>query len=401
MYLVDFSFQGIRNLEANTLEWGRGVNFITGSNGAGKTSLLEAVYILSLGRSFRSHRLAAVCQTGNKEFLVSGALHVSKDLQHRIGVFWDGIKRSRFNGQWLENHWAIVECFPLIAMHADAQSQLVHSPMERRRFIDWGAFYGPGEFTSVWKQWRRAHEQRNAALRLEENPVSAREDVLNRFESVAADQGEALTALRGQFIERLGQDLRIPLLAPFFESGAMDIRFEFRKGWSSQLGLHEAYRRSRSGDLERGFGQVGPQRADMEIRLNDRMLKDASRGEQKRVVMGIILAQGITLNRQVETAEDSRSVTPAVFSSCAVPMNSDDPFSQTSSRLPQGPVLLLDDPLAELDSSGLKRLLSIVRELKWQCLLTTTNTEWAASFCNPNQGDKMFHVKHGKVFSVD
>nr|WP_296751150.1 DNA replication and repair protein RecF [Thioalkalivibrio sp.] len=357
--LVELWLRGVRNLAECRVRPSAGLSVFVGANGSGKTSLLEAAYVLGLGRSFRTHRLARVAQSGATEFAMAAELDDAHHGRSRVAVEWSGQRRSRLNGQWMEGHWEIARRLPLVAVHADSFELLTGPPEERRRLLDWGGFYVDTDFAREWRTWRRAHEQRNAALRQHD------ERGAERFEGVAASAGTRLTEMRARFVQDLAQHLRGPTTESLRQGLQGEIEVAFRQGWPDGEDLVAAFARSRSSDLERGFAQTGPQKADIEIRVAGRSIREASRGEQKRVLNALVVAQGKVL---VSSA-------PAGIA----------------------PLLLLDDAVAEMDEPGLEGVMSVVAQLGWQCLATTVDETWAFDAAASQSDATMFHVKHGVI----
>lgn len=357
--LLELWIQAVRNLAEGTIAPGAGLNLFVGSNGSGKTSLLEACHVLGLGRSLRTHRLARVARSGETAFAVSGALWDPGHGQSRVAVEWAGARRSRLNGQWLDGHWEIARRLPLVAVHAESFELLMGPPEQRRRLLDWGAFYLDADFPRQWQTWRRAHEQRNAALRQHDAAAAV------RFEGPAAAAGTRLTAMRRDFVAALQQTVAAETTAAVREGLEGPIDLHFRPGWADGENLVDAYGRSRPQDLERGFGHLGPQKADLEIRIGGRPIREASRGEQKRVLNALVVAQGQVL---VSAASE-----------------------------PVAPILLLDDAVAEMDAGGVGGIMHAVAALGWQCLATTVDRRWAEGVAQQMSNAKMFHVEHGRI----
>ena len=361
--LTELWSQGVRNLVEGRIRPGPGLNLFVGGNGSGKTSLLEACHVLGLGRSFRTHRLARVASSGGSEFAVAGELHDPHYGRSRVAIDWSGQRRSRLNGQWIDGHWEIVRRLPLVAVHAGSFELLSGPPEERRRLLDWGGFYVDPGFALEWQMWRRAHEQRNAALREQDRNLAA------RFEAVAASSGTRLTAMRERFAQRLAGFLGDASTSGLREGLPAEIEILFRPGWPDGESLLEAYARSRPSDLERGFGQTGPQKADLDIRVAGRAIREASRGEQKRVLNALVISQGL-----VQVASGPEGLTP---------------------------LLLLDDAVAEMDETGLGGIMEAVAALGWQCLATTVDQGWAGMIAETQPDAVMFHVKHGSITQVN
>lgn len=357
--LVELWVRGLRNLAEGRVRPSAGLTLFVGANGSGKTSLLEACYVLGLGRSFRTHRVARVAQGGATGFAIAAELDDAHHGRSRVAVEWSGERRSRLNGQWLEGHWEIARRLPLVAVHADSFELLTGPPEERRRLLDWGGFYVDADFAREWRTWRRAHEQRNAALRQHD------ERGAERFEGVGASAGTRLTAMRARFVQDLAEHLRGPSTESLRQGLQGEIEVIFRQGWPEGEDLLAAFARSRPSDLERGFAQTGPQKADLDIRVAGRSIREASRGEQKRVLNALVVSQGKVL--------------------------------VASGPVGIAPLLLLDDAVAEMDESGLEGIMNVVAHLGWQCLATTVDEAWAVDVAASRPDARMFHVKHGVI----
>ncbi|MFO8003081.1 DNA replication/repair protein RecF [Thioalkalivibrio sp.] len=357
--LLELWLRNVRNLMEGRVRPGSGLNVFVGANGSGKTSLLEACHVLALGRSFRTHRLARVVRGEASDLAVAADLEDGHHGRSRVAVEWSGERRCRVNGQWMDGHWEIARRLPLVAVHADSFELLVGPPEERRRLLDWGGFYVDKDFAAEWRAWRRAHEQRNAALR-QHDEGSARQ-----FEVIAASAGTRLTRMRARFVEHLAEHLQGAVTEGLREGLQGGIDVSFRQGWPEGEGLAAALARSRPSDLERGFGQTGPQKADLDIRVAGRSIREGSRGEQKRVLNALVVAQGKVL------------------------------MARAPGGLP--PLLLLDDAVAEMDETGLVGIMSVVAELGWQCLATTVDQAWASEVIAHRPNARMFHVEHGVI----
>lgn len=348
-------WRGVRNLAEQTLEPGPGINRLVGPNGAGKTSVLEACHILAAGRSFRTRHLRRAVAGDGDELWVGGRVRDGSGGEHRLGVVWDGNRRSRIDGRWVEGHAAVAEWLPVRVLHAGSFELLTGGPEERRRLLDWGCFHAGVGYRQEWQRWRRAHEQRNAALRRGQRQA-ARE-----FERPLVEAGEAVTRQRHRYIQRWQEETARAAVDFGFDVRLAELQIRLRQGWDRERPLAEALDRSRAADEERGFGQVGPQRADIEMRLDGRPASEASRGEQKRLVTALVGGQGRMLEAMVGT----------------------------------GPVLLLDDVVSELDADAVSGLIQGLQQLRWQILLTSV--EEVMPGIEDDGTVRMFHVKHGRI----
>ncbi|WP_081612099.1 DNA replication/repair protein RecF [Thioalkalivibrio sp. AKL6] len=348
-------WQGVRNLEEQALTLGPGINRLVGPNGAGKTSILEAVHILAAGRSFRTQQLRRVGRSGAEGLWIGAVVKDPAGGSHRLGISWDGARRSRLDGRWMEGHAAVAEWLPARTLHAGSFELLTGGPEERRRLLDWGCFHAVPGYRGQWQRWKRAHDQRNAALRAGDR-AGARE-----FERPWLEFGEAISDARRRYVESW-QAATMEAARQFgFGERLADLNLNPRMGWDRERSLSEALERSREGDEERGFAQAGPQRADIDLRLSGRLAAEASRGEQKRLVTALVGGQAWML--ETETGRT--------------------------------PVMLLDDVVSELDREAVEGLMSGLCASGWQILVTAVGDD-IPGLAGDTAG-QLFHVKHGRV----
>jgi len=164
-YLSRLTIEAVRNLQTNTLELHPGLNGFVGENGAGKTSVLEAVHILGTGRSFRSHNSQDYIRHNENCALISARLVSNVQIQQL------GIQRCRqkillkHNGQQIERLSDFIRFLPVLTLHPGSDALINGSPEYRRRFIDRGVFHAIPTFGRWFGRYQRLLKQRNAALK--------------------------------------------------------------------------------------------------------------------------------------------------------------------------------------------------------------------------------------------
>src|SRR5690606_17108308 len=143
MPLKRLTVTAVRNLHPVTLHPSPRINIISGPNGSGKTSLLEAIHILGLARSFRSTRLQPVIQYQQDSCTVFGEVFLSGGNASKIGI-----TRSRqadydirINGQNARSTAELAEVLPLQLINPDSFRLLEGAPKQRRQYLDWGVFH--------------------------------------------------------------------------------------------------------------------------------------------------------------------------------------------------------------------------------------------------------------------
>ncbi|MDR5866565.1 DNA replication/repair protein RecF [Halomonas koreensis] len=357
MPLDRLAFQGLRNLQALELEPGPRINLFTGANGSGKTSLLEGIHVLGMGRSFRTRQLRHAIRHDGEALTLHGRLAgeppVSLGVRRRREA--DELE-LRLAGERLDRVSRLVEVLPLQLINPDAFRLLEGAPAGRREFLDWGVFHVKRDFLGAWRRYRRALKHRNALLRHGRMSDAS----LDAWEQELVQWGEQLDALRREWMAAF-QPVFAETLAGLIELPGLELRYA--RGWDRKRSLGEVLRQGRDTDRQMGFTQQGPQRADLGIRLDRRpAIEVLSRGQQKLVVSAMKLAQGRLLEQ-------------ATGRSC---------------------VYLIDDLPAELDSDHRRIFCAWLEAMRCQAFITSVDPEALAGPWSAQTPVAMFHVKQAE-----
>ncbi len=351
MRLDRIDIADFRCIEAARLEFGPGCNLIWGPNGSGKTSLLEAIGFLSRGRSFRGTRTDGLVRHGAGHFSVAARV-VRGEREHRLGIeAGRGHLVVRVDRQAADSLAGLAEKLAVQVIDPEIHRLVSDGPEVRRRFLDYGVFHVEHGFLDAWRRYRRALRQRNAGLR-----EGARDEMLRAWEPELVSAGEIVDGLRRQHLARLA--------AEFVDVGnalmGAEVGCEYRSGWGEEREFAEAVEAARQRDREQGTTTVGPHRAEVRLMYRGRSARQqVSRGQQKLFGAALVLAQ-------------TRAMTQ---------IGGD------------APVLLVDDPAAELDGDSLARLMDAVLETGSQLVLTALAAEAATLPAETT----VFHVEHGRV----
>ena len=355
MPLCRLEIERFRCLSSAGLEFAPTRNLITGTNGSGKTSLLEAIFFLGSGRSFRSVGNDALVQNSCEDFVIVGAVQDDFNGEVGMGISWGPSQKSlRVCGRAVNSFSEFATRFPVQAIDPDVHKLIEDGPKRRRQFIDWGVFHVEHSFKDAWRRYNRALKQRNSAL---SSKASSRADIWN---GELANQGTLIDQYRRRYLESL---------APFIKKVALsllhdEVTIEYFQGWKRNLTYIDALQECQQTDLRRGVTTAGPHRADLLLKVGGQTAKEKiSRGQQKMLACTLILAQ--------QAHKAAQSV----------------PF----------PSLLLDDPAAELDVDNLHRLLKVVSELPVQLFVTALSLAGLEQLGN----SKRFHIESGIVNVVD
>src|SRR5690606_8001842 len=360
MVLTRISVSGVRNLEPLDLRPDPGLNLVLGGNGAGKTSLLEAVHLLAYGRSFRGRVRDGLVRTGAESLEVFAEWQEPRrtrraGLRHG-GQAWTG----RLDGEPVQQLGDLCAALAAITFEPGSHALVTAGSEARRRYLDWGLFHverdGEDAFRVTWRRYARALKQRNALLK-QRAPASQ----LDAWDAELTSAAEPLDRQRQAYVDRLQPALHTLSreLVPQLGEG----RFEYRPGWRrEQLPLADALLLARERDLAAGFTSVGPHRADWRIGHAGRPGGETlSRGQAKLTALACLLAQ----------AEDF------------------------AAQRGHWPVFLLDDLTAELDRGHQERLLARLRASGAQVFVS--GTEHPRSLEGAGWMPALFHVEQGRV----
>jgi DNA replication and repair protein RecF len=411
--LTEVRVDNVRCIEHAQLRLHPGQNLISGGNGSGKTSLLEAIFLLGRGRSFRTRNSERLIRHGEENLVVfgksvsfegergeaglterdsprlraeghDGGLRLIRDVEvgqpegiddeaalrgESAAEVWGaaegrvevglGVQVSRHAGTTARIGGAaarslteLTQAFPVQVIDPGIHKLLEEGGHRRRRWLDWGVFHVEQQFGEWWARYTRAVKQRNAALRVQPEQAAA-------WDSEVARLGELIGVARERFLTRLLPYWRESVVA----LSGLEPELHYFRGWAQDVSLGEALEGSRARDQAKRLTHVGPHRGDVLVRLSGRPAREIlSRGQQKLVAVAMTLAQ---LNLLQSAAQ------------------------MTST-------LLLDDPAAELDGHHVRVLIEQVMRLRSQLVLTSLHTA-SRVFGTP---DCVFHVERGRVQSV-
>ena len=363
MLLERLHIQAVRNLDSVRLDPLAPINVLYGSNGAGKTSVLEAIHILGLARSFRNPQIKSVINYQQSECTVFGRLsgaYAAEGGAVAMGVTRDRNSqyKIRINGLNVTSAAELAEYLPLLTINADSFDLLTGAPASRRRYLDWSVFHVEPSFYAQWKRYQRCIKQRNSVLRRDKIDSQ----VLSTWTKELVQVGEEVGRMRQQQFLKLAQGFLE--LASQLTDSLDGIKLRYHQGWDKEKPLSEALEQTLSSDIERGFTHVGPHRADLKIKLGSVNAVDVlSRGQIKLAVCALKLAQGRLLGELTERK-------------C---------------------VYLIDDLPSELDSGHLRAFCHLLQGLGSQVFVTCVDqTELLDKWSDSGQV-ALFHVEHGQI----
>lgn len=325
--LVSLNVHHLRNIDALCLTPHPRFNFFHGPNGSGKTSILEAIYLLGSGYSFRTRETAPLVQQGQTTLTVYAKTQAQDTVS--IQKHLNGATVVRLNQQSCQRSSELAYLLPCLVFYHDLFQIIDAGPSVRRGILDWGLFHVEHSYHGLWKEYRAVLKQRNALLRQRD---SNRQHYLP-WDKLLVDLAHAIDPLRQEYFKKWAENFQLFLTQ--LTDTPCQIRYD--KGWdrkdtgkSLQGILVEQFEQ----DLQRQYTYSGPQHADIQFdSISLKARQHLSRGQQKIILIALKLAQAY--------------------------------------MIPKPCVYLLDDITVELDHAHIQRLFASLADLPGQFFLTS------------------------------
>jgi len=359
MSLVSLAVRNFRLYESAGLEPGKGLNLITGHNAGGKTSLLEAIHFLGTGKSFKSTTVDGLLSHQQQQMSVWGRVEIGPMTMTELSIAITPEGRTaKIAGDSGVKISDMAQLLPHMVISPDSHFEFHQHAKARRAAIDWALFHVEPSYSTIWSRYRRALEQRNAALR---DPKQARtryswdEEIAKLGDEIQRRRNESINTIKTRFCSISAHMLEKP--------DEVDVVLD--PGWKTEAGMLACLQKDRDRDLARGFTHSGPQRNDLMLMIDGHPAKnEASHGQNKLLVIALRLAMVEHLLELTGKA-------------CC---------------------LLVDDLPAELDEKHRDRFCEYVSRLPVQQFITATDPD----MINANfwQDRRRFHVEHGSLRTV-
>ncbi len=338
------------------LEWmpAPGLNILTGPNGIGKTSILEAVFFLSSGKSFRNGSARHIIRQKQDQLCLHGVCE-EQDRLYELALCKEkqGSMRTQIQGKPARGIIPLSVLLPVVAIHSKSYFLIDGGPLEKRRFMDWLVFHVKPEHLVHWRKYQHILTQTNALLKKKQN---TRDERVLWYQQLALI-GEQLDENRRSVYRLLEEKLRIALAQPWNES--LDIKMNYYCGWKGGDLLTQLVQQD---EVNQKYGSVlsGPQRMDLKITARGVPAeKHLSRGQKKILAIQLYLEQIRLIFEQTEKL----------------------------------PVVCLDDLDSELDRKRISFILSALGKMNVQVFASSLHPDVLFNDY-PGEEKKVFHVEH-------
>ncbi|MEJ2755281.1 MAG: DNA replication and repair protein RecF [Gammaproteobacteria bacterium] len=383
--LTTVSIHNVRNIESFSEKCETYFNWFVGENGAGKTSILEAIGLLLTSKSFRSCSIKEYLRHGCNEMLITGQL--SKDvscngkdmdmgMDSHLADHHIGLKRHvsdgtilNFNGDRVATSCFLAGIPPVQILAPDATNTVTAGSQSRRKFIDWGVFHVKHSYLEDWRSFNRILKQRNAALKVYPPDLRMLKSINIEYIRLAHQVSEARRSYWDNFCAFINETRCLSKLNLILKMDSADIDvsqlgMRYLQGWNEDLSLKDALYKAQDMDLKYKTSQCGPHRAGFELKIKGfDVAKCLSRGQIKIILYWLKLCQSQHL-------------------------------SQVAG---QKTIFLVDDIASELDVKRRERIYELMFQTCSQVFGTGIELDAVLSSVCRNQDIRMFHVKHGQI----
>ena len=289
MFINKLSFQNIRGLELITLDPSKSLNFIVGPNNAGKTTILESIYLLSCSKTFRGTHLDKMIQNGKNHLKIVSKI-TDNTLNDSICIekSLKSPKLSLIN----DNKASTKECLcklPVISLCFGVENLFNTSSENRRSLVDSGLFHVKHEYLSKLQNYNKTLNARNKSLK------NKSESDLSYWTGKLIDYGMVVNEYRKRYMDELSVNF-IKTITSLTDNSSLysdiaNASLSYKSGYSNKP-LQSQYNDCLSKDTALGYTTIGPHRADIDFKISENAVKDiASMSTQIILSLCFVIAQ--------------------------------------------------------------------------------------------------------------
>ncbi len=356
MWITSLEMQNFRNYESQKIDFSENVNVFYGDNAQGKTNIIEAIFMCSIGKSFRTSKEKETIKH-NEEFTNIVLNYQNKDRDGNIKVQISNKKTIFVNGVKVKKLSELLGKVNIVLFTPDDINILKNGPDQRRKFLNMMIGQIRPNYVNILNTYTKVMEQRNNYLkqiRDLDDKTKINYELLDIWDEKLASLSYKICLYRTEFINKISE--KIKDIHKNITENKEEIKIEYITESSDEKKLLELIKQRRKLDIIKGYTTKGAHRDDFNIYIdNDLVNVYGSQGQHRTAVLSLKMSELEIIKE--ETGES--------------------------------PILLLDDFMSELDSKRRKNLLSNIGDT--QVIITCTD-EMENNFLG-----NIYKVKEGKV----
>lgn len=356
MTISQIKIHHFRNIDHAELSLSRHFNYIIGDNGSGKTSLLEAIYMLGHGRAFRHIQSNRIIQHEQPELILFSQIESANQQPRTIGLSKtrNNENKIKIDGDEGFRLTDLAKLLPIELITPEGFDLLTGGPKYRRAFIDWGCFHHYPEFVYLWNNLKRLYKQRNALLKQSYNY-----NQLLPWDKQLVPVAEKISQIRADYTHHIFPEI-IKTCEDFLPEYQLNCLYY--QGWEHSSDYAEILYKQFERDKLINYTSQGPHKADIKLRVDNIPVEDLlSRGQLKLLMCALRLSQGEYYSKQTG----------------------------------QSCIYLIDDFASELDNNKRNLLAKRLKLANSQVFITAVNQDQITQMIDEN--DKIFNIKSGII----
>ncbi len=354
MLITSLKLQNFRNYDEIKIDFNNDINIIYGDNAQGKTNILEAIFVTSIGKSFRTSKDKELIKLG-KDFSKIEVEFSKSDREGSIKIEISDKKNIFVNGVKIKKLSELLGNMNIVIFTPDDINILKDGPAKRRRFLDIFISQLRPNYVYNLNMYLKALEQRNNYLK-QIKYENKKEDFLDIWDEKIAEYAEIIYKYRLEFIKKIKEKIKSVHSVITENNEVIDI--EYVSDFDSKENFLNKLKNNRKLDITKGFTTKGIHRDDFNVFINDNLVNIyGSQGQHRTAILSLKMSELRVIYDEIG----------------------------------ENPILLLDDFMSELDEKRRTNFLSNIRDT--QVLVTCTD-----KFVLEKNNFNLYNVKSGMIF---
>ena len=353
MYIKKIKLENFRNYEKQEIILSENINNIFGDNAQGKTNILEAIFLCSLGKSFRTNQDKEMVNTC-KDYLKVETSFFKKDREGKINIEINKNKNFYINDIKVKKTSDILGKIYVVLFTQQDINIFKSEPLRRRKFLNIMISQLRPIYVHLLNKYNKTLEQRNNYLKqikYENKP----EYMLDIWDEQLADIGKKIFIYRKEFIEKINKKIKDIHLNT--TQNKENIEIKYKSNIIDENKYLEKLKKAKNMDFQKGYTTIGIHRDDFEIFINNQNISVyGSQGQQRSSIISLKLAEAETIYDEIE----------------------------------EYPIILLDDFTSELDKKRIKGFIENIKQN--QVIITSTE-----KIMLENKQINYYNINNGKI----